>query len=97
MSVVINGFNKPTNCLWCPFNYSDYCCKITKGGIDRDNYSCDLPCPIEPLDTVLDKIRTEIDHMHSELTSDGRRMVRREKVLQIIDKNKAESEVRNEK
>lgn len=41
---------------------------------------------------ILDKIRAEIEHMPSELTEDGRRMVRRVSVFQIIDKYKAESE-----
>ena len=60
MSIVIERFDKPTSCLSCPFNHSDCWCAITKGEIDRDDYSCDLPCPIKPLDTVLDKIRAEI-------------------------------------
>lgn len=50
MSVVIKGFNKPQNCFGCSFNHSDCWCAITEGGIDRDDYSCDLPCPIKPLD-----------------------------------------------
>ena len=41
---------------------------------------------------VLDKIRAEIEQMPSELTDDGRRMIRRGKVFRIIDKYKAESE-----
>ena len=41
---------------------------------------------------VLDKIRAEIEHLPSELTADGRRMIRRMRVMQIIDKYKAESE-----
>ena len=45
---------------------------------------------------VLDKIRAEIKQMPSELTADGRRMIRRESVFRIIDKYKEEMEVRNE-
>ena len=39
---------------------------------------------------VLDKIRAEIGQMPSELTADGRRMIRRGSVFRIIDKYKAE-------
>lgn len=39
---------------------------------------------------VLDKIRTEIEKMPSELTADGRRMIRRESVFRIIDKYRKE-------
>lgn len=41
---------------------------------------------------VLDKIRAEIELMPSELTADGRRMIRRESVFRIIDKYKTGSE-----
>lgn len=41
---------------------------------------------------LLDRIRAEIEQMSSELTADGRRMIRRFNVLQIIDKYKVESE-----
>ena len=37
---------------------------------------------------VLDKIKAEIEKMPSELTADGRRMVRRENVFRIIDKHR---------
>lgn len=37
---------------------------------------------------VLDKIRAEIEQMPSELTADGRRMIRRESVFRIIDEHK---------
>ena len=43
-------------------------------------------------DDVLDKIRSEIEQMPSELTTDGRRMIRRGTVFRIIEKYKAESE-----
>lgn len=39
---------------------------------------------------VLDKIRAEIEQMPSELTADGRRMIRRGSVFRIIEKYKAE-------
>ena len=38
---------------------------------------------------VLDKIKAEIEQMPSELTADGRRMIRRVSVFRIIDKYKA--------
>ena len=38
---------------------------------------------------VLDKIRAEIEQMPSELTADGRRMIRRGSVFRIIDKYNA--------
>jgi len=42
--------------------------------------------------TILNKIRAEIEQLSSELTSDGRRMIRRGNVFRIIDKYKAESD-----
>jgi hypothetical protein len=39
-----------------------------------------------PYTEVLDKIRAEIEQMPSELTADGRRMIRRGSVFRIIDK-----------
>ena len=85
MSIVIERFDKPTSCLSCPFNHSDCWCAITKGEIDRDDYSCDLPCPIKPLDTVLDKIRAEI-----KLLKDYDKEYAHKRTLEIIDKYKAE-------
>lgn len=41
---------------------------------------------LDDLPTMLDKIRAEIEQMPSELTTDGRRMVRRVNVFRIIDK-----------
>ena len=61
MSVVIEGYDKPKSCLSCPFNRDDCWCSITHGEIDRDYYDCDKPCPIKPLDNVLDEIRAEIE------------------------------------
>jgi len=49
MSVVIRGFNKPKDCYNCRFNDSNCWCSITKGEIDRDDYTCDVLCPIEQL------------------------------------------------
>lgn len=49
MSVVIRGFNKPKDCYNCRFNVNDCWCSITKGTIDRDDYTCDVLCPIEQL------------------------------------------------
>lgn len=44
---------------------------------------------LEERDELLDKIRAEIEQMPSELTADGRRMIRRGSVFRIIDKYKA--------
>ena len=41
---------------------------------------------------VLDKIRAEIEALPRELPTDARNMIRRTRVLEIIDKYKAESE-----
>lgn len=49
MSVVIRGFNKPKDCYSCRFNDSNCWCSITKGTIDRDDYTCNILCPIEQL------------------------------------------------
>ena len=49
MSVIITGFEKPINCYECPFNNSDCWCNITRGRIDRDDWTCDKECPIKPL------------------------------------------------
>ena len=44
---------------------------------------------------VLDKIRAEIEQMPSELTADGRRMIRRGSVFRIIDKHTKGEEYNN--
>lgn len=49
MSVIIKGLNKFYSCRLCPFNNSDCYCNITKGRIDRDDYSCEAECPIVQL------------------------------------------------
>ena len=41
---------------------------------------------------ILDKIKVEIEQMPSELTIDGRRMIRRVSVFRIIDKYKGVEE-----
>lgn len=51
MSVIVKGFNKPKNCYSCPFNDSHCWCSLTKGTIDRDDYTCNVSCPIEQLPT----------------------------------------------
>lgn len=48
MSIVINGFDKPDNCLSCPFNHASCYCNITKVEIDRDDYTSSA-CPITQL------------------------------------------------
>lgn len=87
MSVVIKGFNKPASCFGCPFNRSDCWCSITEGFIDRDDYSCDLPCPIEPLPKGHDRLveaRAVIKALFSKKTIDD--------VPTIVEADKAESE-----
>ena len=49
MSVIIKDIDKPDNCKDCYFNESNCYCNITKGCIDRDDYQCDTPCPIDQL------------------------------------------------
>lgn len=49
MSAVVQGFNKPKNCHVCPFNRWDCYCNLTKGKIDRDDWTCSVRCPIEEL------------------------------------------------
>ena len=46
----------------------------------------ELLIPISVLDKIIDKIKVEIEQMPSELTNDGRRMIRRGSVFRIIDK-----------
>lgn len=66
MGVTIDGISKPKNCRGCWFNSGDCWCSITHGGIDRDDYSCDKPCPIHNKSEV--EIRQMIDdisgHLH---------------------------------
>ncbi len=47
VGVFIKGLKKPKNCYGCPFNNSDCFCSITKGGIDRDDYSNEKECPMK--------------------------------------------------
>lgn len=91
MNIVIKGFDKPKSCLSCPFNQNDCLCSITHGGIDRDDYSCDEPCPIKSFDNILDEIRAEIEYHRRKIKSiDPYDLVG--DCLDIIDKYKAESE-----
>lgn len=46
MSVFIKDMEKPKSCFGCDFNMYDCYCKISHGGIDRDFWDCDKPCPI---------------------------------------------------
>ena len=46
--VYIKGFEKPKNCKRCPMNYFDLHCSITKGAIDRDDFSNEKECPMIP-------------------------------------------------
>lgn len=65
MSVVIEGYDKPKDCYVCPFDRHGCWCSITNGVIDRDDYSCDKPCPIKSLDNVLDEIKAKIEGYRS--------------------------------
>ena len=47
---------------------------------------------VEGLEHNLDKIKEEIEQLPSELTADGRRMIRRGDVFRVFYKYKAESE-----
>ena len=49
MSVVIRELDKPKDCYDCHFNKCNCWCSITKGTIDRDDYTCSVSCPIEQL------------------------------------------------
>ena len=49
MSVFIKGMDKPKNCFGCDFNSYDCFCKLSHGGIDRDFWDCEKPCPIVEL------------------------------------------------
>lgn len=48
--------------------------------------------PYEPQEPILNKIKSEIYFLQRELPTDARNMVRRTRVLDIIDKYLAESE-----
>ena len=52
MSILIRGdIHKPKNCRRCVYNEDDCRCGITHDGwIDRDDYSCCKPCPIEEVE-----------------------------------------------
>ena len=52
MSILIRGdIHKPKNCCGCVYNEDDCRCGINPGGyIDRDDYSCTKPCPIEEVE-----------------------------------------------
>lgn len=53
--LIIKGLQRPKSCASCWFNRSDLYCDITKGTIDRDDFSCDKECPImEEEDTLYD-------------------------------------------
>lgn len=45
--IFIKGLKKPKNCYGCYFNISDCFCDITKGTIDRDDYSNEIECPMK--------------------------------------------------
>lgn len=46
MGVYIKGMDKPKSCKGCYFNGSNLSCFITRGRIDRDDYTCEIECPI---------------------------------------------------
>lgn len=92
MSVVIEGYDKPKDCYVCPFDRHGCWCSITNGVIDRDDYSCDKPCPIKSVNSVLNKIKAEIEEQKQERCFDDNDMfVYRtglDDALYIIDKYK---------
>ena len=88
MSVVIEGYDKPKSCLSCPFNRDDCWCSITHGEIDRDYYDCDKPCPIKPLDNVLDEIRAEIPKLTCGDNEYRQALVKVADVIKCIDRHK---------
>ncbi len=47
VGVFIEGLKKPKNCCGCYLNNSDCFCIITKGKIDRDDYSNEKECPMK--------------------------------------------------
>ena len=64
---------------------------ISEDGLDEAMHNAYL----KGRNDVLDKIRAEIEQLSSELTSDGRRMIRRGNVFHVIDKyRKGEEECR---
>lgn len=73
MSVIIDGKYKPKSCRSCEYNNSDLYCSITKGLIDRDDYSNDMLCPIhdaieviEPLDRMYQYLKERIGTIDDE-------------------------------
>ena len=56
MSIIITGIEKYKDCYSCPYNQYDCYCQITGGGIDRDDWYCDKPCPIKTVDGLVDEI-----------------------------------------
>ena len=54
--VIIEGWHKPKNCQYCPFNESDCRCHITRIDIDRDDYTLDYgECPIREIEPAYGK------------------------------------------
>lgn len=78
---------------------------ITYANCLKNNYTinfedmadfCDMAIKALEQEDILDKIRAEIEQMPSELTIDGRGMIRRESVFRIIDKYR-EGVMKNDK
>lgn len=80
MSVFIKGIEKPKNCYGCDFNMYDYelnCyCKINHGKTDKDDWTCDKPCPIVevpvPHGDLIDRQKLIEDNKHLEYPTDGK-------------------------
>ena len=51
MSVFIKGMDKPKSCFGCDFNMYDCYCKHSRGEIDRDDWTCEKPCPLVKVPT----------------------------------------------
>lgn len=61
MGVYIKGMSKPKNCRRCYFNGSDLFCLITRGKIDRDDYICEIGCPLVEVKTPHGRLIDEDD------------------------------------
>lgn len=75
-------------------NGKTYCVETLIYTVERltKDVKASAECHRLMLELVLDSIKAEIEQLPSELTKDGRRMIRRRNVFQIIDKYKADTE-----
>jgi len=104
--IAIKNIKMPSSCYECPFaenertnDYGSFCeCAILEDyeTINLLERSKHLNCPLIEQESILDKIRAEIEwlklHKAEFLTSDNKICIDSQEVLDIIDKYKAESE-----